>query len=614
MTLGAAIRASLNLLERRDRRLLGVAVSLQIATSLLDLLGVALVGLVSTLSLAAAQGHQPPQSIARIVSTVGMDQTSGASLLAILAGAAAVLLLAKDVVSPLLMARVFAFLGRRQAALSARLSRELFSRPLTFVQRRSSQETAAALLRGASAATVVLGQSLVAVSEIALLILLAFSLLVVDPLVAIAAITYFVLLGLALQKILGYRTSQSGTRSVQAEIGSQRAVQEAIGSYREISVSDRRSFYVDRIQELRGQVAHADARVQVYNMLPKYVTDGAVVIGVFALASVLFATRSVAVAAGTFALFVAAAIRVIPSLLRLATAGLVIRNQAAVAAPTFALAADLGDARDAPHARRTEESIQRALQSRHEGFVPRIVMQGVTFTYPHAPRPALCGISMVIEQGQSVALVGRSGAGKSTLADVILGLLQPDEGTVTLGDIGPADAIQRWPGGTAYVPQDVMIANDTVRGNVALGLPPEFVDDDLVWHALRRAHLADYVRSEADGLDTLIGERGLHISGGQRQRLGIARALFTRPRLLVFDEATSALDAETERGITTMLDELGEEVTTVIIAHRLSTIRHVDVVVYVAEGNILATGSFDDVCARVPALQRQASLMGLRNA
>ena len=361
-------------------------------------------------------------------------------------------------------------------------------------------------------------------------------------------------------------------------------------------------------------MADADARVQVYNMLPKYVTEGAVVIGVFSLALALFATRPVAVAAGTFALFVAAATRVIPSLLRLASAGLAIRNQAAVAAPTFTLAADLGDPRDAPQSRRTQGSIQRALQSRHEGFVPRIVLQGVTFTYPHARSPALCGISMVIEQGQSVALVGRSGAGKSTLADVILGLLQPDAGTVTLGDSGPGDAIQQWPGGTAYVPQDVMIANDTVRANVALGLPPEFFDDDLVWDALRRAHLADYVRSEADGLDTLIGERGLHISGGQRQRLGIARALFTRPRLLVFDEATSALDAETERGITTMLDELGEEVTTVIIAHRLSTIRHVDVVVYVAEGNILATGSFDDVCARVPALQRQASLMGLRNA
>jgi ABC-type multidrug transport system fused ATPase/permease subunit len=185
---------------------------------------------------------------------------------------------------------------------------------------------------------------------------------------------------------------------------------------------------------------------------------------------------------------------------------------------------------------------------------------------------------------------------------------------VTVSGISPGEAVQRWPGSVAYVPQDVTLTNETVRANVALGLPRELTDDQQVWEALRRANLEDYLRAQPEGLDAEIGERGLRLSGGQRQRLGIARALFTRPQLLVLDEATSALDAETEQSITHMLESLDEDVTTVIIAHRLSTIRNSDQVVYLDKGVAVAKGSFTEVCDRVPALQTQAELMGLQSA
>jgi ABC-type multidrug transport system fused ATPase/permease subunit len=241
-------------------------------------------------------------------------------------------------------------------------------------------------------------------------------------------------------------------------------------------------------------------------------------------------------------------------------------------------------------------------------------VRDVTFTYPGSSDPAIRGVSMVVESGQSVALVGRSGAGKSTLADIILGVLEPETGCLTVGDLSPKDAIQCWPGGIAYVPQDVMLCEGSVRENVALGIPGDFIDDDLVWDALRRAHLEEYVRLQPHGLETQIGERGLRLSGGQRQRLGIARALFTSPRLLVLDEATSALDAETEQAITDMLGELQEDVTLVVIAHRLSTVRNADLVLYLENGTIQARGTFDEVCSRVPALRRQATLVGVRSS
>jgi ABC-type multidrug transport system fused ATPase/permease subunit len=497
--------------------------------------------------------------------------------------------------------------------VTARLTKELFSRPITFIQQRSSQETASALLQGAGAATIqLLGQAVAGASEMVLLIILGGALVIVDPPVALGAIAFFAFYGVALQRVLGNRVSKVGTESVQAEIASLRSVQEALGAYREIYVADRRALYIKRIQDLRVGAAQAASRLQTLYLLPKYAAEVALVAGAFALAAVLFSTKPLAVAAGTFALFIATVTRAMPSLLRLQSAALAVRAAAAAAAPTFALAQDLGHPREAPQAEEALEAVRRVLKAQHDDFVPRIEMRDVKFTYPGAQSPAIPGLSLVVEKGQSVAFVGRSGAGKSTLADVILGVLQPDGGEVAVGGIPPADAIRRWPGAIAYVPQDVTLVNDSIRANVALGLPADAIDDDLVWDALRRAHLSDYLRSEKAGLDTQVGERGVRISGGQRQRLGIARALFTGPRLLVLDEATSALDAEAEHAITTMVNELEGDVTTLIIAHRLSTIRHVNLVVYLDHGNAAAMGTFDEVCTRIPALRRQADLMGLQ--
>jgi ABC-type multidrug transport system fused ATPase/permease subunit len=197
------------------------------------------------------------------------------------------------------------------------------------------------------------------------------------------------------------------------------------------------------------------------------------------------------------------------------------------------------------------------------------------------------------------------------LAEVILGITEPDNGQVWISGLSPSRATERWPGAISYVPQEVAIANGSIRQNVALGLPKDAIDDSLVWRALERARLGDFLRDERDGLDTELGEHGLRISGGQRQRVGIARALYSNPKLLVLDEATSALDADTEVAITETILELASEVTVVVIAHRLSTVKHATQLAYLDEGRILATGTFDEVRALVPSMERQARLLGL---
>ena len=247
----------------------------------------------------------------------------------------------------------------------------------------------------------------------------------------------------------------------------------------------------------------------------------------------------------------------------------------------------------------------------HKDFKSSVEMKNITFRYPGGQKPAVNNISLSIPAGASVAIVGPSGAGKTTIIDILLGVLLPDSGSVLISELSPHSAIKTWPGSISYVPQDVVIVSGTIRENVALGYPTEIATDDLVMRAIKIAHLEDYVQGLPNGLESQVGERGVKISGGQRQRLGIARAMFTQPRFLVLDEATSSLDGETEAGITDSIDRLRGSTTVFIIAHRLSTIRKADIVAYLSEGEIKATGTFDQLRQKLPEFDYQATLMGL---
>jgi ATP-binding cassette subfamily C protein len=226
-------------------------------------------------------------------------------------------------------------------------------------------------------------------------------------------------------------------------------------------------------------------------------------------------------------------------------------------------------------------------------FTSEIRFEDVSYSYGAGVAAALQDVSLAIRKGEAIGLVGQTGAGKSTLVDLLLGLLPPTSGRISVDGRDLRDHARWWQRQIGYVPQAFFIADDTLRRNVAFAIADEDIDEGRVRAAVRVAQLEDFVAGLPDGLDTLVGERGIRLSGGERQRVVIARALYHEPQVLVFDEATAALDNQTERDLARAIEALHGTITLIVIAHRLTTVRGSDRLIVLDQGRVAATGSYD---------------------
>ena len=596
---------AIKVLSRADQRKIIAITVLQILMGGLDLLGVIAIGLLGALSVTGLQSGEPGDRVSAALRILHIQSATFQRQAVILGISAVVLLVGRTVLSIFFTRRTLFFLSRRGAKISADLISRLLSQSLLVVQSRTTQETVYAVTTGVERIVLqVLATTVVWIADLALLVVMMAGLLVVDSVTAISTFLVFLLVGYLLYKFMHVRAGNLGIENSTLNIKSNEKIVEVFASYRESVVRNRRDYYAREIGHLRYSLANTSAELGFLPYVSKYVIETTVVVGAVLIGAAQFIFQDAAHAIATLAIFLSAGTRIAPAVLRLQQGTITIKSGLGVASPTLDLIEALGNAS-------MTENINDRVDVIHEGFISKIDIKDISLTYPNKIVPAIANVSLTIPAGTSVAFVGPSGAGKTTIIDVLLGVLNPDSGSVLVSGLPPLLAVAKWPGSVSYVPQDVVIAAGTIRENIALGYPMEEATDELVIGALKVAHLDEFVASLPDGIYTEVGERGARISGGQRQRLGIARAMFTRPHLLVLDEATSSLDGETEASISDAIHALRGSTTVVIIAHRLSTVRNADKVVYLSNGKVLATGTFEEVRKAVPDFDHQAKIMGL---
>lgn len=601
---GSRAALPLKLLSGRDRALLIVVVFTTVFLAILDLFGVLLIGVIGSLSITGLSTGQIGDRVSIVLEYLRIGELGFETQVVVVGLLAAVLLIAKTLLSLFLVRKTLFFMARRAATMSAGLVARYFNIPVSKINRRSSQTSIYALTSGVNSIMVgVIGVSVALISDISLLIVMGVGLFFVDSITAISTGVIFGLLAFVLYKMMHDKMRKLSEEQALLNIESSQRIFEAIYSYRELLVRDRRGFYARQIGNLRYRLADGGATISFMSNISKYILEIALVISALLLASYQFAISTPYRAIATITIFIAASTRIIPAILRLQQGLLGIKSALAEAMPTISLIEELGDLA-------FEVSEVKKISRVHDGFEPVVTASSITFSYEESSK-VLKGVNFQAQAGEFVAIAGSSGAGKTTLVDVILGALEANTGEVSISGMSPRSTFSKWPGAVSYVPQDSPIINGTIRENLGLGYPSQEIEDEFCWESLKLARLDDFVRSLPSQLEAFVGDRGTRLSGGQRQRLGIARSLITKPKLLILDEATSSLDGVTEFEISEALRELKGEMTLIVIAHRLSTVVHADRIYFMNQGHVEGEGTFEELKNNYPEFLTQAELMGL---
>lgn len=429
------------------------------------------------------------------------------------------------------------------------------------------------------------------VTEIVVSALICIVLVIISPGMSLFIVVIFLGMTLMITKVLKPRLNEIGRRnqSIQSRIAKWRI--QSIYGLKDVKVLHREEFFVRNYYESGALGADVARNYAVLNNLPRLLIET-----VFIAAMLLFIMiyilqgRDISVLIPQLSAFAVAAIRVMPGTNRINT----YLSQIAYSQPcldylyenlTDAMKKDVnGSVTGLEHSGQDGKAKQTGMH-----LQDKIVLDHISFTYPNTEKPILTDAHMEVKKGQSVGIMGPSGAGKSTVVDILLGLLHAQQGTITCDGKNIFEDYASWLSQIGYIPQSIYLIDESIRDNIAFGIDADKIDDKRIWEVLEEAQLKSFVEELPEGLDTTIGDRGVRISGGQRQRLGIARALYHNPEILVFDEATSALDGDTEKAVMDAVNSFHGKKTMVIIAHRLNTIAKCDVIYKVEGEKIMET-------------------------
>lgn len=423
------------------------------------------------------------------------------------------------------------------------------------------------------------------ITELLVCILLAAFLLITDFVTSIMLVAILALFMFFFIKVVKRRLKYYGSESRVADADKNKYFLEAFGGIKEVKATSNEDFFIDRFENAFKRFALMEQKRLILTFIPRPIMESICICGLLLFMSIrIVMGANVNDFIPVMSVFAVAAIRMLPSFNRISGyLGSIMFYKTSIDELYDDLkeAAKLND-------RSYDEEAKDILPS-------NIEVKNLSFAYPsRRDKKILDNIDLIIPLNKSVAFVGPSGAGKTTLADLILGVLDPDEGSVKVGDIDVIKNKRSWHKNIGYIPQSTFLTDDTIKANVAFGIDTEEIDNQKVWKALEAAQLADFVREQPDGIESRVGDRGVKISGGQRQRMGIARALYHNPEYIVLDEATSALDNETEKAVMDAIYQLAGKKTMIIIAHRLTTIKNCDIIYEVNEGKVKQV-NFNDI-------------------
>ena len=525
--------------------------------------------------------------------TVGFADTN-AFLIALGLGALAALV-ASNAFIVLTTWALFRYVWGRNHSLSRRLLRSYLYRPYEYFLTRNSAELGKNILEEVKEVT---GSMLLpalrgGAKGVVALFIIGF-LFFVDPVVA-GMVTG--ILGLAYAGVyyaVRDRLDRTGAERVEANTKRYQFVSEAFGGIKEVKLRGKEETFLDQYDDPSKHYARVQAHYRVIKRAPRYILEAVAFGGIILIAVYLIAVQdNIRQVIPMLGLYAFAGYRLMPALQQ-AFSG--------IASARFNVAAleniheDLQKRADAaPHVSTngTADTTESPL-----ALDDRLALEDVSFTYPGAEEPAIKDLSLEVPAHTTLGFVGKTGSGKTTTVDLILGLLRPQQGAISVDGtpLREGGSIRRWQQDIGYVPQQIYLADDTVARNIAFGVPDEEIDMDAVRDAAHRAHIHDFVAKELPSQwQTIVGERGVKLSGGQRQRIGIARALYHRPSVLVFDEATSALDQATEASVMEAVYALEGDHTMLMIAHRLSTVKRADNIIMLEGGRKVGEGIYKEL-------------------
>lgn len=600
MSIVATIRMVLGLLDRKARYGLLQLFVMSIGAAILEMAGIGLF-------LPLLQLFLSPEKL------VGIPLI-GAFAEAVIAGDRAIIIMASIAIiiffiikNILLFGLVIAqkrFIYENEAKYRVKLYRSYLTRPFAKTLNENSAKVANTLINSVPMTFIRVLQAFVDLANESIMVAAAFIvLLLVDPVTTIGA---SVLLGgtlggffVAIRRRLG----RWGKEVHRLAIDVLKWINQGVGGAKEIRILACQDYFVESFGTAATRTMVVSQRSMMASQLPKLFGEVIVISGmVTILAFSVHRQGSLQAALPVLTVFAAGAMRILPSLNRIIKSASTIHETSAAVADVHNAAIDI---QEKPTAAPSEQHAPPLT------FTRDLTLENLRFFYPGSDKPALDGINMTIPYGSMVALVGQSGSGKTTLGDIVLGLLKPQSGRMIADGQDVTEHPEIWRHQVGFVPQTVYLMDDTIRRNIAFGVPDHLIDEESLKAALEAAQLGEFVSSLPDKLETTIGERGARLSGGQRQRIGIARALYHNPSLLVLDEATSALDTQTEHDVTKAVNGLRGSKTLIVIAHRISTVKQCDHLFFLENGTLAASGTFAELAETNPSFKQMVHLSEL---